>query len=44
MDVSHISPSILVGIVVVTVIIGIMLGFFAHKSSKNRKKKKTRRS
>jgi hypothetical protein len=29
--------------VVATVIIGIMLGFFAYKSSKNRKKR-TRRS
>ena len=44
MDASHISPSILMGMVVVTVIIGTMLGFFAYKSSKNRKKKKTRRS
>jgi len=43
MDASHISPSILMGIVVVTIIIGIMLGFFAYNSSKNRKKK-TRRS
>ena len=44
MDVSHVSPSILMGIVVATVIIGIVLGFFAYQSSKNRKKKKTRRS
>jgi len=44
MDASHISPSTLMGMVVGTIIIGITLGFFAYKSSKNRKKKKTRRS
>ncbi|NHH96940.1 hypothetical protein DYY66_0489 [Candidatus Nitrosotalea sp. FS] len=44
MDASHISPSILMGIVVVTIVIGVTLGFFAYQSSKNRKKKKTRRS
>jgi len=44
MDASHVSPSILMGIVAATVIIGAMLGFFAYRSSKNKKKKKTRRS
>ena len=44
MDASHISSSTLMGIVVVTIAIGIVLGFFAYQSSKNRKKKKTRRS
>lgn len=44
MDASHIGTSTLMGIVGGTVIIGIVLGFFAYKSSKNRKKKKTRRS
>jgi hypothetical protein len=44
MDASHISPSILMGIVVATIIIGVILGFFAYQSNKNKKKKKTRHS
>jgi hypothetical protein len=44
MDTSHVTPSVLMGIAAATIIIGIMLGFFAYQSNKNRKKKKSRRS
>jgi hypothetical protein len=44
MDASHVTSLTLIEVAVATISIGIILGYFAYQSNKNRKKKKSRRS